>query len=127
MNLFPKEPLIKSVLDNDFYKFTVQQGVIKLFPEAKARYKFINRGNHAFPEGLSESSKKAVAEMATLKLTKEGKMFFKVNCPYLDPVYLDFLEGFRYNPEEVSIVQHGKDLEVSIEGLWYRTILWKSL
>jgi nicotinate phosphoribosyltransferase len=125
MNLFPKEPLIKSVLDNDFYKFTMQQGVIKLFPDAQAKYKFINRGNHSFPEGFSESLKKAVAEMATLKLTKEEKMFFKVNCPYLDPVYLDFLEGFRYNPEEVSIVQHGKDLEVSIEGLWYRTILWE--
>lgn len=125
MNFSSKDPIIKSVLDNDFYKFTMQQGVIRLFPEAKAKYKFINRGNHSFPAGFSDALTKAVADMATLKLTKEEKIFFEVNCPYLDPVYLDFLEGFRYNPEEVHIVQNGNDLEVTIEGLWYRTILWE--
>jgi nicotinic acid phosphoribosyltransferase len=31
------------MLDNDFYKFTMQQGVVRLFPGAKARYQFIRR------------------------------------------------------------------------------------
>ena len=35
---------LPSLLDNDFYKFTMQQCVVKLFPRAKARYRFINRG-----------------------------------------------------------------------------------
>jgi len=35
------------------------------------------------------------------------------------------LEGYRYNPSEVKILQTGEDLSVSVEGLWYRTILWE--
>jgi nicotinate phosphoribosyltransferase len=117
--------LISSVLDNDFYKITMQQGVIRLFPAAKARYQFINRGKHAFPDGFAAALRKSVNEMAVLKLSKEEKHFLKVTCPYLDPVYLDFLEGYRFNPEEVHIEQSGEDLSVHIEGLWYRTILWE--
>jgi nicotinate phosphoribosyltransferase len=117
--------LISSILDNDFYKITMQQGVIRLFPAAKARYKFINRGKHVFPEGFSVALRKAVNEMALLKLSKEEKQFLAVTCPYLDPVYLDFLEGYRFNPEEVHIEQQGDQLSVHIEGLWYRTILWE--
>ncbi|MCX2449789.1 nicotinate phosphoribosyltransferase [Pedobacter sp. PLR] len=116
---------LTSILDNDFYKITMQQGVIRLFPAAKARYKFINRGKHSFPEGFAKALRVAVDQMALLKLTKEEKHFLQVTCPYLDPVYLDFLEGYRYQPEEVQIEQEGDQLEVRVEGLWYRTILWE--
>ena len=114
-----------SILDNDFYKFTMQQGVVRLFPGARAKYRFINRGNHSFPAGFADALKTAIQEMASLKLTKEEKTFLQVTCPYLNPVYLDFLEGYRYQPEEVQIHQDGDQLEVHIEGFWYRTILWE--
>lgn len=114
-----------SILDNDFYKFTMQQGVVRLFPGASARYQFINRGKHSFPVGFAEALRQAVDNMASLKLTKQEKQFLQTNCPYLDPVYLDFLEGYRYNPEEVHITQQVDQLQVHVEGLWYRTILWE--
>lgn len=118
-------PMFPSILDNDFYKFTMQQGVVRLFPGAKAKYQFINRGKHRFPEGFSKLLREAVDAMAQLKLTRPEKQFLQVTCPYLDPVYLDFLEGYRYNPEEIQIEQQGDQLEVHIEGFWYRTILWE--
>lgn len=116
---------LSSVLDNDFYKITMQQGVVRLFPAAKARYQFINRGKHSFPPGFATTLRKAVDEMALLKLSKDEKHFLQRNCPYLDPVYLDFLEGYRFDPEEIHIEQHDDQLQVWIEGLWYRTILWE--
>ncbi|AWO02075.1 nicotinate phosphoribosyltransferase [Chitinophaga alhagiae] len=117
--------LMTSILDNDFYKFTMQQGVIRLFPYAKARYQFINRGGHAFPPGFAQALREAVNGMAELQLSREEKHFLQRTCSYLDPVYLDFLEGYRYNPEEVHIEQKGSELLVRAEGLWYRTILWE--
>lgn len=114
-----------SILDNDFYKFTMQHAVIKLFPYAKARYQFINRGKHEFPENFSNRLREAINEMANLKLTKQEKEFLRETCPYLDPTYLDFLQGYRYDPTEVVIEQNGTELKVSIEGFWYRTILWE--
>lgn len=117
--------IIKSIIDNDFYKFTMQFGVTKLYPDVMARYKFINRGEHQFPEGFADELQKEINAMASLALTKEEKDFFTTNCPYLSPAYLDFLQGYRYDPNEVKITQNGADVEVHVEGYWYRTILWE--
>ncbi|HET7899384.1 MAG TPA: nicotinate phosphoribosyltransferase, partial [Flavisolibacter sp.] len=116
---------LPSILDNDFYKFTMQQCVTKLFPKARARYQFINRGQHRFPQGFAEALRASVDSMSRLKLSAEEKRWLAQTCPYLDPVYLDFLQGYCYDPAEVTITQQGEDLQVSIEGRWYRTILWE--
>ena len=116
---------LPSILDNDFYKFTMQQCVVKLFPRAKARYRFINRGKHSFPAGFADALRGAVDAMSLLKLTKEEKHWLARTCPYLDPVYLDFLQGYCYDPAEVRIEQSGGDVDVFVEGYWYRTILWE--
>lgn len=117
--------MLVSILDNDFYKFTMQHAVVKLFPSARTRYRFINRGQHRFPPGFAERLQTAVDQMALLALTDDERAFLERTCPYFDPSYHDFLQGFRYNPREVHIEQHGEDLEVMVEGLWYRTILWE--
>ncbi|MDY3363679.1 nicotinate phosphoribosyltransferase [Riemerella anatipestifer] len=119
------EVRLKSIIDNDFYKITMQNAVVKLFPTARVKYEFINRGKHFFPEGFAEELRKAVDSMAELKLTKKEKLYLQETCPYLDLPYLDFLEGYHYDPSEVKIVQEGNDIRVSVEGLWYRTILWE--
>lgn len=116
---------LKSILDNDFYKFTMQYAVIKLFPYAKARYQFINRGKHQFPKGFGERLQKAIKDLGQLNLTAKEKAFFSSSCPYIDPTYFDFLQGYRFDSNEVKIEQHGGDLSVNIEGYWYRTILWE--
>lgn len=103
----------------------MQFGVTKLYPDVMARYKFINRGEHQFPEGFADELQKEINAMASLTLTKDEKDFFTTNCPYLSPAYLDFLQGYRYDPNEVKISQNGADVEVHVEGYWYRTILWE--
>lgn len=118
--------VLSSFLDNDFYKFTMQNAVIKLFPYAQARYKLINRGKHIFPKGFNEVFEYSINEMAKLKLTLEERNYIAKNCPYLDEKYLDFLQNYSYNPSEVKIIQNNGDLKVFIEGFWYRTILWES-
>lgn len=116
---------LTSILDNDFYKFTMQFAASKLFPKAQSRYQFINRGKHIFPDGFDKLLKDAINEMAELKLTKAEKDFLHTRCPYIDPTYLDFLQGYRYDPEEVHVAQTDGELSVTIAGYWYRTILWE--
>lgn len=119
------EVRLKSILDNDFYKITMQNAVIKLFPNEKVKYQFINRGKHHFPVGFAEELRKSVNAMAELKLTKDEKKFLRETCPYLDLPYLDFLGGYHYDPTEVNILQTENSLEVTVAGEWYRTILWE--
>jgi nicotinate phosphoribosyltransferase len=120
-----ESPVLTSLLDNDFYKFTMQHAVIKQFPTAMARYRFINRGGHRFPDGFDKALTLEIEAMKDLRLRAEEKEFLRVNCPYLTPTYLDFLSGFRYDPSEVRVSLSQGELKVSVEGYWYRTILWE--
>ncbi|WP_185861115.1 nicotinate phosphoribosyltransferase [Blattabacterium cuenoti] len=117
--------IVSSLLDNDFYKFTMQNAVIKLFPLAKAKYEFINRGKHTFPKNFAKILQENLNKMALLKLSKEERIYLEQYCPYLDSSYLDFLNKYQYNPKEVNIFQEGKNIQMYIEGLWSRTILWE--
>jgi nicotinate phosphoribosyltransferase len=103
----------------------MQNGVCKLFPREIVRYEFINRGKHQFPENFGKSLQVIVDSFADLRLSIYERLFLleKVNC--LDPVYIAFLNGYRFNPSEVKIEQTGTNLKVQIEGPWHSAILWE--
>lgn len=117
--------MIQSILDNDLYKFTMQQAVHMLYPRAEAQYEFTNRGLTSFPDGFALAVKKNIEKMADLRLSKDQKAFLKKTCYFLTPVYLDYLESYTYDPGEVIIHQDKDRLILHIKGLWYRTILWE--
>jgi len=117
--------ILKSLLDSDLYKFTQQNAVMQHFPFAKVRYEFINRGGTQFPSGFAEKLRNEVRAMENLKLTENEKNWLTEKCYFLSPLYIDFLEGYRYDSSEVGIIQKGGELQISIEGYWFRTILWE--
>jgi nicotinate phosphoribosyltransferase len=117
--------IIKHFTDNDLYKFTTMNAIQKKFPRAEVKYKFINRGGTQFPVGFAEALKREVESFKDIYLTAEEEDFIRRKGYYFEPVFIDLLKGFRYNPGEVHISQTGGDLEVEIEGLWYRTVLWE--
>lgn len=117
--------IIRDLLDNDLYKFTTMNAIQKKFPNAEVIYKFINRGKTPFPQGFAEELRKEVDAMASLSLSPEGEEFIRRRCYFFEPVFIDLLKGYRFNPNEVTITQTGTNLEVEIHGLWYRTVLWE--
>ncbi len=117
--------IINRFTDNDLYKFSVMLAIQRLYPRAWVRYDFINRGKTEFPDGFAERLKQEVESMANLCMTREEKRFITRRCYYFDPVFIDFLEGYRYDPSEVTITQEGGKLDISVEGYWYRTVLWE--
>jgi nicotinate phosphoribosyltransferase len=117
--------LIKSILDNDLYKFSMQQAVTKLYPRAEVEYKFFNRGKTYIPGEVADDLVDAVYDMETLFLTNGEEEYLRDNLYFFDPVYIDFLKGFKYNSDEVKIWWDDGKLDITIEGLWYRTILWE--
>ncbi len=119
--------IINSILDSDLYKFTQQQAVIKLFPRADVKYEFINRRKEdKFPEGFASELRKQVDSFKELKLTNEERIKLTEKCgSYLDPTYITYLNGYRFDPSQVGIIQTNGDLQVVIEGPWHETILWE--
>ena len=117
--------MISSILDNDLYKFTMQQAVHALYPRAEVKYKFFNRGDTLFPDDFAKHLKAEVLKMADLRLRDDELEYLQKTCYFLTPVYLEFLQHFRYSPEHVLIEQVGGKLSVDIVGPWYQTILWE--
>jgi len=115
----------QGILDTDLYKLTMQQAVCQYYPRARARYSFINRGGTPFPRGFTKELSGRIQDMKELRLSPDEKAWLAAKCPYFHPVYLDFLEAYRFDPGEVSIAQTEGKLTISIEGYWYTTILWE--
>ncbi len=117
--------IINHFLDNDLYKFTTMNAILKKFPLAVVKYNFIARGGIEFPDGFAARLRSEIDHMATIKLTEPEEEFIKRKCYYFDPVFIDILKGYSYNPGEVVVNQDGGKLSVVIEGPWYRTVLWE--
>ncbi|AGF98429.1 Nicotinate phosphoribosyltransferase [Methanosarcina mazei Tuc01] len=119
--------MIKSILDNDLYKFTMQMAVLELFPKAEAEYRFTNRGLQRFSREFVEELRRVIdEEISGLRLTEEEYRWLGEKCPFLKPMYLEYLKNFRFKPEEVEIcLTRENDLDMRIKGPWHSTILWE--
>lgn len=117
--------IINDFIDNDLYKFTTMNAIQKKFPNAEVVYRFVNRGKTKFPEGFDKALRAEVDSMANLSLSEEAKQYIKRKCYFFEPVFIDLLKGFRFDPSEVTIEQRDGDLDIEIRGLWYRTVLWE--
>ena len=118
--------MIKSILDNDLYKFTMQQAVLALYPDAQATYKFINRR----PEGkLNDAACDAILRgmvmMDELRLTDEEAEFLSKSCPFMTTQYIEYLRNFRFDSNQIKIDMTEGELEISVSGPWHSTILWE--
>jgi nicotinate phosphoribosyltransferase len=63
--------------------------------------------------------------MEKLRLYPTEAAYLRVHCPFLPALYVDYLQGFQFNPDEVTITYQDSDLQVLVEGPWFATILWE--
>ena len=119
--------IIRSLLDTDLYKFTTSYAYSKLFPRAYGRFQFVDRNEVKYPAGFAERLRAEFDRMSALSLSDEEAAFLERECPYLPPTFIDFLRGYRFNPNEVSVSQDAEGhLSISAEGLLYRVTFWET-
>mgnify|MGYP000868539931 FL=1 len=119
--------IIRSILDTDLYKFTTSYAYSKLYPRAYGQFRFIDRAKTRYPEGFAELLRGELQQMAELQLTRDEAQFLTRELPYLPPTYIDFVRGFRFDPDEVHISQDEEgQLSIVAEGLLYRVTLWET-
>ena len=118
--------IISSILDTDLYKFTTSYAYSKLFPRAYGEFEFVDRNNGDYPKGFDRLLKKELEQMANLSLTAGEEAFIRKQMPYLPPIYIDFLKGFRFDPSELDIRLEESKLKIKASGLLYRVTLWET-
>jgi nicotinate phosphoribosyltransferase len=118
-------PIITSLLDNDLYTFTVGQVVHKLFPTAQVKYQFINRSKTAFPKGFADKLREQLQCMKSLFLSYDERKWLEARQLF-SPEYLDFLSDYRFNPDEITIIEDDNgNLTAEFTGTWVNLIMWE--
>ncbi|KAI0158239.1 nicotinate phosphoribosyltransferase [Xylariaceae sp. FL1272] len=129
---------VLSFLDTDLYKLTMQNAVLKYYPDVHVTYAFTNRT----PE--KKLSRKAfswlcdqIYKLGHISLKEEELRFLKSHCSFLTPQYLTFLSELRLSPREQlnpTFTPIGEDtgaddvigdIHIEISGKWVDTILYE--
>ena len=117
--------ILQSFFDTDHYKITMGQVIFHQFPRVGAKYQFINRAGTLFPESFAETLRGQVRDLADLQVRPEEIAWLLDHVRYLKPTYLEWLQHYRFNPEEVAIRQQKGDLSIEVRGPWYHTVFWE--
>ncbi len=116
--------IIQSLLDTDLYKFTQQQAVLQLYPDAEVTYRFKNRGNQVLGERVLERLQEELASISEVSLTQDEFDYLN-DLRFLKPGYLAYLKNYRFDPNQVHAWLENGSLALKISGPWVETILWE--
>lgn len=117
-------PLITSLLDSDFYKITMMRVAFERFTAARAKYRFVCRTKDVDLRPMQATLREQIDRLVDITF-QESELTWLRQFPYLSDGFVDALRTFRLVAEDVHIGERNGQLEVLIEGPWWRTILWE--
>lgn len=124
-------PIIRSLLDIDFYKFTMGHWVFKHYPDVPVRYAFKNRTAHVrLADYIDEAELRCELDhVRTLRVNVSEVHYLRGTNEYGERIfseeYLQFLQGLRLPPSELARVDGTYRLEFA--GAWSEAIYWETL
>ncbi|EKT8868414.1 nicotinate phosphoribosyltransferase, partial [Pseudomonas putida] len=89
------ERIVHNLLDTDFYKLTMMQGVLHNYPDADVEWEFRCRNGEDLRPYLGEI-RNQLERLGDLTLD-DGQLAFLERISFLKPDFLRFLRLFRFN------------------------------
>jgi nicotinate phosphoribosyltransferase len=127
---FKLDPIIRSLLDTDFYKLLMLQMIWKLYPDVTTTFSLINRTTSVrLAEEIEIEELRAQLDHARqVGLSKKELIWLAGNTFYgreqiFEPDFLEWLSTFRLPDYELS-VKDGQ-YELTFHGKWAETTLWE--
>jgi nicotinate phosphoribosyltransferase len=124
------DPIVRSLLDTDFYKLLMLQMIWGLYPDVEATFSLINRTTTVkLAEEIDENELRAQLDHArTLRFGKKEMIWLAGNSFYgrkqiFQPEFLDWLANFRL--PEYELTKRDGQYELSFAGPWMYTTLWE--
>ena len=110
-----------SLLDNDLYKFTMQQTALHLFPSTEVEYKLIVRTKGVDLRPLIPKLESRLETLCAQKFEQDELDYLR-GIRFLKPDYVNFLEDFRLKSRFVRIGEKDGQLDIRIKGDWVSTV-----
>jgi len=125
------DPIVRSLLDTDFYKLLMLQMIWELYPDVDATFSLINRTKKVrLAEVLDEGELREQLDHArSLTLSKKEQIWLAGNTFYgrkqiFQPEFLAWLADFQLPDYELSRNGDGQ-FELTFHGRWKDTTLWE--
>jgi len=119
------QPIIRSLLDTDLYKFTMWQAMLHSNPQTQAEYTFVCRNQPAYPlaELLSDVNEQ-LDHLCTLRFAP-GELAYLGGLRYIKSDFVDFLRIFSFQREFISATVEGDALHIRAVGPQVHTMAFE--
>ncbi len=123
------DPIVRSLLDTDFYKLLMLQMIWGMYPKVDATFSLINRSSVRLADEIDEGELREQLDHArTLRFSKKEMIWLGGNNFYgrkqiFEPEFLAWLEDFRLPEYELS--RRDGQYELTFAGPWMYTTLWE--
>lgn len=123
------EPIITSLLDTDFYKFTMGQVVFRKFRDVNVKYAFKNRSKVNLSHFINETDLRAQLDnVMNLEFNNSELHYLRGTNEYSDRMftedYLTFLKTLRL--PQYNLVYNNNTFDLEFEGPWSTAIYWET-
>src|SRR6185437_5297890 len=124
------DPIIRSLLDTDFYKLLMVQMIRESYPNQKVTFSVINRSQQVrLAEIIDEAELRAQLDHArTVRFSNKELIWLAGNTFYgktqmFAPEFIDWLTEFRLPEYELRKVEG--QYELHFHGPWTHTTMWE--
>ena len=124
------DPIVRSLLDTDFYKLLMLQMIWGMYPKVDATFSLINRTTSArLAEEIDEGALREQLDHArTLRFSKKEMIWLAGNTFYgrkqiFEPEFLAWLQEFRL--PEYNLEKRDGQYELEFHGPWMYTSMWE--
>lgn len=117
---------IKSMLENDVYKFSQGHYYQSIYPEAMGTFTFKDRNNLKFNQMFLITLQNAFMELDELALTNEECEWAVANIPYIPRHYWEWLKTFRYDHNKIKAwLDDEQHLHIEVTDVIYKVSLYE--
>lgn len=118
--------LVRDFTDGeDLYDYSMGW-MAQRWPNAKVVYRYTNRDPvHRFRPGFAGELQAQLDALASLSFGPEAYDFFSDTMPWLPRPYLQWLRQYRFDPDQVRVVEAEGRLDLTVHGYWYEAIFWE--
>jgi len=110
------EPVVRSLLETDLYKFTMWQALLHSHPGAQAEYEFACRSTPAYPlSELAGDVGRELDRLCTLTFADDELACLRT-LRYIKSDFVDFLTVFRFQRKFITVERDGERLVIRAKG-----------
>ncbi|MBS7538636.1 nicotinate phosphoribosyltransferase [Ancylobacter lacus] len=124
------DPIVRSVLDTDFYKLLMAQTIYRRHFHTRVTFGIINRTRQVrVADFVDEGAlREQLDHVRSLSLSRGESTWLRGNMFYgkrqmFSPDFVAWLEGFRFPPYHLE--KRDGQYELTFEGPWIETTMWE--